>query len=420
MPKNNNVICHTLGCKINQCETEKMKNMLPDSAEEQVVMVNTCCVTNRSEYESRQAVRKAVRSNPDAVIMAVGCAVEKNPSSFSEIPGVDYVVGNRSKNDISNITISKQDSPVHKVSKNGENIGSAYTREGRTRAFVKVQDGCDSSCSYCIVPTVRGASVSVPMDVVLDDIRLLVSENIKEIVMTGIHLGKYGVDASKNTSLASLLEKIIAIPGDFRIRLSSIEQGEITDDLLAVIADPKVCPHIHIPLQSGDDNVLARMNRQYTTEHFARVLERIIKLRENISIGTDVIVGFPAESEQEFSHTYDFLKSQPFSYFHVFRYSERAGTAAASMSGQIHGTLKKERSGILRKLGSDKLSLFKEKCIGKHLSTLVLREEDGIYTGLTDNYIHLPVAGKGIKLNNIVSVLVEVKNSQIMGVLTDD
>jgi len=418
VPKQNNVICHTLGCKINQCETEKMKNMLSDSGAEQVVMVNTCCVTNRSEYESRQAVRKAVRSNPDAVIMAVGCAVEKNPSSFSEISGVDYVVGNRSKNDISNIEITKQDSPVHKLSSTGESLDGAYTKDGRTRAFIKIQDGCDSSCSYCIVPTVRGASVSVSQDAVIEDIKLLLSEDIKEIVLTGIHLGKYGSDISENTSLASLLKKIISIPGDFRIRLSSIEPEEITDDLLAVISDSKVCPHMHIPLQSGDDNVLSRMNRQYTTERFARVLERIIKLRENISIGTDVIVGFPGESESEFLRTCDFLNSQPFSYFHVFRYSERAGTAAAKMPGQIHGTIKKERSSVLRKIGNDKFALFKEKCIGKRLSTLVLREEDCIYTGLTDNYIHLPVSGKDIKVNQIVSVLIGVKNSQLRGAVT--
>jgi len=403
----NIVKCQTLGCKINQCETEKLKNVIEKTdIDNDVFVVNTCCVTNRSEYESRQAVRKAIKQHPKAVIMAVGCAVQKDPASFSQISGVDYVLGNKDKMLMSQIDVKKRDTALEKVSGCETELEEANTtREGRTRAFVKIQDGCNSSCSYCIVPTVRGRSRSAPEDKVLSAVSSLLSDGVKEIVLSGIHLGGYGREL--NSNIASILGEIINIPKDFRVRLSSIEPEEVTDDLLSVMKSPKVCPHLHMPMQSGDNCVLSRMNRRYTVKRYSEILEKAALVSGDISIGTDVIVGFPGETEKEFLNTYKFLASKPFSYFHVFRFSKRDGTPAAKMKEQIHGTIKKERSKLLRELSEKKAEEFKKRFIGKTLSALVLSE--GL--GLTQNYIHLPVSGKDITINSMIPVSIKIKEN---------
>ncbi len=418
------VLWQTLGCKVNQCETERLKKILESKTSRggvsgcgDVVMVNTCCVTNRSEYESRQAVRKAVVSNPDAVVMAIGCAVEKNPDSFSNIPGVDFALGNKDKMSLEAIELKKQTKTVRELpaaKRKGFPVAEAHAMTEKTRAFLKIQDGCDCECSYCIVPSVRGPARSVGKDEVLSEIGRLVRKGFREIVLTGINLGKY-LDVSE-TDLGKILEKIIELPGDFRIRLSSIEPEEINDTLLDLISHPKICKHLHIPLQSADNDVLRRMNRGYSREDFAELLYKVSKVSNKISIGTDIITGFPGETDKEFQATYNFLQNHPFSYFHVFRYSQREGTPAATMPDQVHGTVKKERSLLLRDLSASKKDAFEQSQVGKELEVLILSERaKGSFTGLTENYINLTVNASNLETNRIFSVKIGIEGRQITG-----
>lgn len=424
----------TLGCKVNQCESATLRESLMQAgwvpAEKggsaDVIVVNTCIVTQRASYQSRQAVRKAIRENPSALIAATGCYAQTFPEELSRIEGLDLIAGNSLKG------------RLHKILQECEkgrptclpqaNFGASLSEEvlplsERTRSFLKIQDGCDSFCSYCIVPFSRGPMRSLEPLKAIALLRSLSEEGYKEVVLTGIHLGKYGVDLSPATSLKDLLRLIGKESLPLRIRLSSIEPKEVAPDLIRMAASEEwLCRHFHVPLQSGDNEILKRMNRNYTSEDYARLVESIHNQIPLAAIGVDIMAGFPGEGDQAYRNTYDLVKDLPLSYFHVFPFSPRQGTAAWDFKGRVDDREIKKRAEALRTLGQKKRETFYRSCVGKTFQVLAQgwdRSRMGMIQGLSDNY--LPVLfpfPREIK-NEMLSVTIErVENTTIWGCIT--
>ncbi|MFP4573358.1 MAG: tRNA (N(6)-L-threonylcarbamoyladenosine(37)-C(2))-methylthiotransferase MtaB [Desulfobacterales bacterium] len=420
----------TLGCKVNQAESEALSAWCrdhhgwrvssPDKGAD-LCIINTCAVTGRAEMQSRQAVRKAIRNNPDAVIVATGCCAQKDPDAFAGIKGVDYVIGHADKHRIFRII----DSPGKNVfflptKKNGRDpvvlnravsdyrcfdSMPAPAAGGRTRPFLKIQDGCDDFCTYCIVPYTRGRSRSQDPQRLIAEFIQLVSTGAPEIVLSGVHIGKYGQDLDSRTNLAGLLGLIDSVEGDYRIRLSSIEPTEITDELLDFIAaSEKICPHFHIPLQSGDKQILKKMHRPYTPEDFAELTEKIHSMFPDAAIGADVLIGFPGEDNKAFNQSRKLIEQLPVTYLHVFPFSPRQGTAAARFSGRVADSEIKKRCRIMRELGKKKKTRFFSSMIGKILDVVIEKKDPCNKTrakGLSANYIPVivenPEALEGIR-----------------------
>jgi threonylcarbamoyladenosine tRNA methylthiotransferase MtaB len=393
----------TVGCKLNQFETEQMRELIeangfegcsaPERAD--VLVINTCTVTSKSDYRSRQAVRRAVRSNPDALVVVTGCYAQLSPHDIAMIDGVDVILGNAEKEEILRyIDIGRQHEPVIRVTDSGAltEIRTPVRLRGfgkYTRAFVKIQDGCDNHCTYCAVPLARGRSRSRPVDEVRAEIEVLAGQEYREVVLTGVHLGSYGKDLEPPTTLAALLPSISRISGLERVRLSSIEPTDFSDELIEILSEPamRICPHVHVPLQSGDDVILRRMGRPYTRTFYE---DLILKLADRVrcsGIGADVMVGFPGEDHGAFRNTYDLLKGLPVTYLHVFSFSERPGTHACGMKPRVEPVEKKRRSRLLRQLGRAKSHEFRRSLVGKRLQVLVLDSSRGRACGLSGNYV---------------------------------
>lgn len=392
----------TLGCKINQFETDVLQQdltsrgntIVPFHDEADVYIINTCSVTAKSDYQCRQAIRSALRRNESAKIVVTGCYAETRPDEIRDIAGVALVVGNRDKASIADHIMAAKPA-VPGQHKPGPGAQSLTSVRGRTRGFLKIQDGCNSRCSYCIVPLARGRSRSVPLPDVLHEFDHLVSSGYAEVVLTGIHIGTYGSDLGTGTTLTDMLGKLLPARGPARIRLSSIEPKEITEDIIGFLGNG-LCRHLHVPLQSGDDAILESMRRHYTSDFYARLLERISTHVPGIALGADIMVGFPGEGEQEFQNTLRLVERSPLTHIHVFSYSPRPGTPASDMKGQVPDKIKKERNEVLRNLGMKKNLLFRQQNIGKELLVVVEDKRDpstGWYTGLTDNYIRVQVEG---------------------------
>ncbi|MFH1313886.1 MAG: tRNA (N(6)-L-threonylcarbamoyladenosine(37)-C(2))-methylthiotransferase MtaB [Candidatus Eisenbacteria bacterium] len=394
----------TVGCKLNQFETEQMREAVeemghgtcPPTERADVYVINTCTVTSKSDYRSRQAIRRAVKVNPEATVVVTGCYAQLAPDAIAEIAGVDAVIGNAEKERIGDyVDLDKQTHPVIDVSDSGaqDRIDGHRRLHGfgkYTRAFVKIQDGCDNRCSYCAVPLARGRSRSKRWEDVAAEIDVLAGEGYKEIVLTGVHLGSYGRDLSPQDSLATLLRRIAAACGPERVRLSSIEPTDFSDELIDLMADPamKICAHVHVPLQSGDDGVLERMGRPYDRRSYSTLIHCIADRVPLCGIGADVMVGFPGEDRDAFSNTRDLLMDLPVTYLHVFSFSPRYKTEASMMSGQVAPEEKKERSFILRRMGREKSLEFRKSLSGKTLDALVLGSTKSSYlTGLSGNYV---------------------------------
>ncbi len=392
----------TLGCKTNQAESMHIEHALNDAGHKIVEMpenpdlciINTCTVTAKSDYQSRQMIRRAL--NNKAKVIVTGCYAELNNDLLKNTYSDITVVKNRDKSNI--ISAIPQN-----TSCNTECLTNKYSIApllhhssilSRHRPIVKVQDGCDYSCSYCAIPMARGKSKSVPVDEVINQIKRYESMVYNEVVLTGIHLGTYGLDLKPKKSLSTLLKNILINTRIPRIRLSSLEIREINEELLEVIAEGRICKHLHIPLQSGDDNILKLMNRMYSVDNFLSGIERIFKKIPDISIGTDVIVGFPGEGEPEFKNTEQLIKSIPFSYLHVFPYSQRPKTKAIELPGEVIEPLKKERASALREIGTAKKAAYIKRNIGKPLDTIIEnRVKEGLL-GTTGNYIKILIEGK--------------------------
>jgi len=422
--------CVTVGCKLNQFETELMREAAreelgaaPDEKARQICIVNTCTVTAKSDYRSRQAVRRAIKANPGALIVVTGCYAQRRPEEVAAIEGVDVVLGNAEKDRIADfVRLPKQAraqiwaNPASEIRWRADRCLHRFG--DYTRAFVKIQDGCNNCCSYCVVPSVRGRSRSKGADEVIREIEVLSDSGYREVVLTGVHLGSYGQDLRPATSLSCLLERIGEVPGVERIRLSSVEPTDFSDSLVELLSDPssKICPHAHVPLQSGDDRILASMRRPYGSAFYRELIERIAQAVPRCGIGIDVIVGYPTEDEQAFGNTCKLIEDLPVSYLHAFAFSEREGTPACALEPKVEPQVKRRRSRAVRDLGRRKAEAFRRGLVGNTLRVLVLRSRtDGHATGLSGNYVRVTL-DRDEPVNSIVSVKVTgVTNSGVSG-----
>ena len=407
----------TLGCKTNQFESAAMIEQLQGSGyrivsfseEAEIYIINSCTVTARTDVETRRLIRRTRRKNPAAHIVATGCYAQVAPGELERMPELDSIFGNREKLEISallestgyqvsDISAERKDEPL-KLTSFAEH----------TRAFLQAQSGCNSYCAYCIVPYARGRSRSVPPDDVLEGVRTLAANGYKEVVLTGIHLGAYGLDLTSQTSLTSLIHEIEAGNLVPRLRIGSIEPNEVDDDLLRIMSESQIiCPHLHLPLQSGSDTVLKRMGRQYGSGFFRELVTKVVTVLPDAFIGADVIAGFPGETDAEFEETIKLLEQLPFSDLHIFPYSSRPGTRAAAMAGQLPSHLIKERAARMRGIAELKKSEFLGRMIGYKLNVLVqgFDANTGLCNGLSRNYISVSFAGEASFINRELNVTI--------------
>ncbi|MBP7177325.1 MAG: tRNA (N(6)-L-threonylcarbamoyladenosine(37)-C(2))-methylthiotransferase MtaB [Thermoclostridium sp.] len=421
----------TLGCKVNTYETEGMKRIFEmdgyevvepeDTAD--VYIINTCTVTHLSDRKSRQMIRRARRMNPQAIIAAVGCYAQVAPEEVSAIEGVNLVVGNNHKNKILSLvseaswnTLQVQVS-IRKELKEYEELW-AQSFSGRTRAFLKIQDGCDQFCSYCIIPQARGGIRSRSFEGILDEAQKLADNGFLEIVLTGIHLTSYGVDTGKH-SLIDVISSLNDVEGIRRIRLGSLEPLYMNRQMIARMAViDKLCSHFHLSLQSGCDETLKRMNRRYTTGEYLEIVESLRQYIPNVAITTDIMVGFPGETDEEFERTCSFARTVGFSQIHIFQYSIRKGTKAAGMSDQIPSHTKEERSKILEAIAEKTKLTFRQKLLGTTAPVLFEHIQDGLWEGHTPNYIPVRVCSAADLAGKILPVrLMENHPGYVLGVL---
>ena len=416
----------TLGCKVNTYESEYIMNLLKDNGyiikdfQElcDIYIINTCTVTNQSDSKSKKMIRQAIRRNPDACIVAMGCFIQANPEYYED--GIDILIGNKDKSNIISIlneyfktkeTIKKQ--YIGRI----KEFEDMYIKEfpGRTRAFVKIQDGCDNFCSYCIIPFVRGKCRSKNEDEVVEEVTDLVNNGYKEIVLTGIHTGSYGVDLE--TNFAHLLKRLVKIKGLLRLRISSIETTELNEEVLSILEKEKILvDHLHIPIQAGSDEILKKMNRKYNLDYFFQKIEQIRKIRPNISITTDLIVGFPGESEELFEKTIETCKKINFSKIHVFPYSERKGTSSSRMENKIDNKIKKERAKKLIEVSKELEINYMNNFINQTVEVLIEEHKDGYSIGHTGNYLHVKIKKK-YPQNEIVKVkIIKVDYPYVIGI----
>ena len=428
------VAFHTLGCKVNQYDTQAMREALTKdyrivSSKEgaDIYIINTCTVTDRADQKSRQQIRNIIRKNPGAFVAVTGCYAQRKPFEIARIPGVDLILGSQEKNRITPfLTEVKNNLKPEIFVENIDSYSKYVTRKvtshhSHSRAFVKIQDGCQNYCSYCIIPYVRGQERSRPLKDILDEIEGLVRNGFKEIVFTGIRLGSWGQDLNGGVALAALLEKVSEIEGLKRIRLSSIGLRDLNEELIDRITRlPRVCPHLHIPLQSGADNILKAMNRPYTTFYYRDLIERIRDKLKGMAITTDVMVGFPGEKKEDFENTYDFAKKMKFAKVHVFRYSPRPGTLAVQLKGKVGEQEIKERSERLLGLSLKMQEEFSRLFLGKTLEVLVeKRRKNNYLTGFTDNYIKVVFSGPAHLVNEIIKIkITQVEKGYVTGALT--
>ena len=419
----------TLGCRVNQYETEAMAEKFIREGYEvtdfsnyaDVYVVNTCSVTNMSDKKSRQIIGRARRINENAIIAAVGCYSQVSPEEVAKIEGVDVVLGTRNKGDIVYYVNKAKDEKKSQVvvgevlrNKEFEDLNIEEYQD-KTRAFLKIQDGCNRFCAYCLIPYTRGAVCSKDPEKVISEIHKLAEHGFKEIILSGIHTASYGVDLDGDVSLITILEEIEKIDGIERVRIGSIEPCFFTDEVIEKMKGmKKLCPQFHLSLQSGCDATLKRMNRRYTAKEYE---EAVYKIRENLkdaSITTDVIVGFPGETEEEFNETYEYLKRLKLTKTHIFKFSPRKGTKAASMDNQIDGVVKENRSKALIELNDKNEADFSRSIVGREMDVLIEQEvskKPGIFEGYTRNYVKVEILNANEEMiGKIVPCVIEEAN----------
>lgn len=430
------VAFYTLGCKANQYDTQMMRTQFEEADYEiidykeaaDIYIINTCTVTHQGARKSRKITRRLKRKNPDAFIAVVGCYAQVDSEEVLEIEGVDLILGTKGRERIVEFIEQglKADKKVNFVQDLTEDDPFESVKldkiRGKTRANIKIQDGCEQFCSYCIIPYARGGLKSRELYNTLTEVQKLVQHGVKEIVLTGIHLGEYGRER-ENLNLVKLLETLIRVDGLERIRLSSIEGTEVSQELIDLIAhSDKLCRHLHLPLQSGSNRVLEAMNRPYRVEEFRAMVERIRERIPKIAITTDVIVGFPRSSEEDFAATCEVVKDLEFSSVHVFKYSQREGTPAAEFEGQVHSKVKNERSERLRKIARNLARQYQKKFINTTQEVLLEERRDkqtNLLTGLTDNYLRVLAAGEDKLKGELVEVELRAENDKLFGELVE-
>jgi threonylcarbamoyladenosine tRNA methylthiotransferase MtaB len=418
------VAFETLGCKLNQYDTTEVQALLeaegfrtvPFEDPAQVYVINTCTVTARADHSDRQAIRRAISRNPEAVVVVTGCYAQTNPGAVAGIPGVDIVLGTRERHALPALLAEarKRARPLVRVSDvfaPGPLPAIPLRRfaPGYTRAFVKVQDGCQHRCSFCIVPFARGDSRSQPVDVVVDQVEGLVAAGYAEVVLTGVDLGHYGWDLAPRTTLAALARRLLDVRGLTRLRLSSVLPAYFTEELIElVVGERRICRHLHVPLQSGADRVLRAMRRPYTVRMYRALAERLAGAIPDLGLGADVITGFPGETDLDFEATEAAIEALPFTYLHVFSYSDRRGTEAARRpTPRVPSEAIRRRTGRLRRLGAAKNLAFRRAQVGREHRVLVLERreaETGRLLGLTDNYLEVAFPGPDALMRGFAQV----------------
>jgi threonylcarbamoyladenosine tRNA methylthiotransferase MtaB len=410
-PGNNHpprVAIHTLGCKVNQFESACLLERFQSQGWETVsfkeqadlYIINSCAVTAEAQRQSAQMVRKVVRDHPESQVIAAGCAGQLFPEVFEKIPGLDYIVGHFNKLQIPELVSSPENarpSQTILLPQAEQPIEAHFPLPGnKTRTFLRIQDGCNAHCSYCLVPRARGLSRSLPLAEVISGVAFLNRQEVKELVLTGIHLGQYGADLSPAVTLVSLLEILLQTHPHLYFRISSLEPQEVTPALIDLFDKfPNLCPHLHIPLQAGDDFILQKMNRTYSVDFYRRMIQTIHRRIPLAAIGADLIVGFPGEGEAQFQETLNFLSETPLSYLHIFPFSPRPGTPAAGFPDPVPEKIKKERLQIIRAMDRQKREAFFRQCQGQDFSALVLQQakEKGWTSVLTGNYLTVSIPG---------------------------
>jgi len=412
----NKVLVNTLGCKVNQCESAMLMSrfvktgwrLCQNGETADLVIINTCTVTQKAAMQSRQLVRQMRRRHPNARVIVTGCHATVNPLDMEQIPGIHAVVDNQHKDDILKHAVAPEPKPLNQPFEDNRDAPDVMPVSGRTRPALKIQDGCNARCTYCIIPKARGDSKScLAPEQVVQTVRAMAASGAHEVVLCGIHLGAYGRDLTPATSLTALLTTLDPQAVIRRVRLSSIEPRDLPKALIRLVADSDmICPHFHIPLQSGSDRILGKMGRPYTSAFYRNLIYDITDTLPEVAIGADVITGFPCESETDFEKTATLIESLPLAYLHVFPFSDRKGTQAAKMSHQIPAHITKERASHLRALGRRKKHAFSTAQIGKTVAVLVegpdLRAASHVQ-GFTPNYLKVSFRAKKTALTNRIT-----------------
>lgn len=413
----------TLGCKVNQYDSDAMRTLfihrgykpVEHSEVADVYIINTCSVTSIGDRKSRQVIRKIRRNNPDAVIAATGCYAQVAPEELEKMGDVDVIVGHQDRNKIVDYIeeAEKSEKTVNAVKdimsiREYENLTVDPEGEVKARAFVKVQEGCDNYCTFCIIPYARGRLKSRKQEDAVDEIKKLIEKGYREVVLTGIHLGNYGKDLRNGTSLSTLVSELLKIPNLLRIRLGSIESVELSDELINIIKNEKrVCHHLHLPLQSGSDAVLKSMNRHYRLRQYKDLIAMLREKIPNLALTTDLIVGFPGETEENFKETLNTLHELKFSAIHVFPFSKRTGTPAAMYPNQITNEEKKKRVHRVQELEKKISKEFRCEFLNKIVHVLAENKKEEYFEGFSDEYIRVTIKGENVKRGHLYSVIVE-------------
>lgn len=428
MSFNKRVAFYTLGCKVNQYETESIKNQLlkkgyTETAFEEkaeIYIVNSCTVTSVADRKTRNMLRRAKKINPRGIVIVTGCYAQTNSKELLEMEEIDYVIGNSDKNAIVNFIEDIENRTMEKVKNHNIFLDSEYTEyefatlREMSRAYVKIQDGCNNFCSYCKIPFARGKSRSRKKENIIKEIEKLVEEGFKEIILIGINLGAYGEDLDEGENFESLLKSILEINKLQRVRIGSVYPDKISDEFINMFDNKKLMPHLHISLQSCDDEVLKRMRRKYGS---SLIEERLLKLKKkvkNMEYTADVIVGFPGETEEMFQNSYNLIEKIGFSGIHIFQYSDRENTIASSFTDKIDAKVKKERADRLEVLKSEMAKKERKKYIGKHLSVLLEEEINGYLYGYSENYLRVKIKDNGIKVNSIIDIKINSLEKEML------
>lgn len=404
----------TLGCRLNQYETDALASRFHTGSYEivdyseaaDIYIINTCTVTNQSDQKSRQTINQSTKTNKDAVVVVTGCMANNYKDSLLETSKISYVVDNERKSSIYSIIESHFRGEVadpEGFDKDLFNYDAAY-KTFHTRSMIKIQDGCDNFCTFCIIPKVRGRATSRPAKDIYKNIHEVINYGFKEIVLTGVNIGRY---QDGTTDFEKLIENILEIPGDFRLRISSIEPDGFSDRFFGLFKHPKLTPHLHLCLQSGSESILLKMRRMYTAKQFKNMAVKLKILYPDFNLTTDIIVGFPGETEEEFEQTVNLAKSLSFSHIHTFKYSVRTGTRAERMHDHISEKVKNQRSGIIRSISEENKRNYILQMIGKKQKLLVERiGSDGFARGYGENYIPIRVKSKQLERNQFVDVVI--------------
>ena len=409
---------HTLGCRLNMSETgsiaqnfvDKGYKIVPFGQEADVTFLNTCTVTDGADSTCRNMIRKASKASPEGKVVVAGCYAQMEADKIKSMQGVDLILGTNEKYKVFDYLEEDEQTQV-RIDKNTEFWGAATTEsDSHTRAFLKIQDGCNYVCSFCIIPFARGRSRTISIEDAVKEAKNLVSKGFKEIILTGVNIGEY--ERSSGERLEDLVKAIVEVEGLERLRLGSVEPNTITDDLLKVLKESgKYQDHFHIPMQSGCDDILKSMRRKYDVTFYKNIVKKVKDYFPNASIGADIIVGYPGESHDQFMETFNLLKELPITHFHVFPYSKRQNTTAAKMENHIQNDVKKQRVRTLINLGEQKLADFTKTMLGKESKVLFEREKDGFFEGYTSNYIKV----KHKSLESLENQIIKMHFSSIEG-----